>query len=222
MPDHPRMTDLPARERPRERLLRLGSGALSDAELVAILLGSGRPGVSVVALAQALLVEFGAVAALLRLRPEELTAVNGVGPAMASRFLSAGELCRRSAASEGTPEPIRSSADHARVVVGQLADLPCERLFMFGLAQDGSLRKGLVLVEGSDVHANCAVSAVLRAVLAGGFSKFALAHNHPSGVLEPSQADAAYTEQVSAAARQCGLQLIDHLIVAGSRWKSII
>lgn len=200
----------------------MGSGALSDAELVAILLGSGKPGVNVVALAHAVLKEFGGVSGLLRLRVEDLTSVRGIGPAMASRFLSARELCRRSAAAYVSPVRVRSSADLALVAVAQLADLPHERLLMFGLSPDGSLRNPLVLAEGSDAHASCPVPSVLRAVLAGGFSKFALAHNHPSGVLEASQADLDYTSQVAAAARQCGLQLIDHLVVVGSRWKSIL
>lgn len=200
----------------------MGCGALSDAELVAILLGSGRPGVNVVGLAQTVLTEFGGLAGLLRLRVEDLTSVKGIGPAMASRFVSATELCRRSAAADMAPVRVRSSADLAVVAVAQLADLPHERLLMFGLSADGMLRNPVLLAEGSDAHASCHVPAVLRAVLGGGFSKFALAHNHPSGILEASQPDIDYTRQVAAAARQCGLQLIDHLIVTGSRWMSIV
>ncbi|MET3349523.1 UNVERIFIED_ORG: DNA repair protein RadC [Arthrobacter sp. UYEF1] len=215
------MTDLPESERPRERLLRLGSGALSDAELVAILLGSGRPGVNVIGLAHAVLSEFGGVSGLLRVQVPDLTSVAGIGPAMASRFVSAAELCRRSA-TDRPPVRVHSSADLAPVAVAQLADLPHERLLMFGLSPAGSLRNPVILAEGSDAHASCPVSSVLRAALAGGFSKFALAHNHPSGVLEASHADIDYTSQVAAAARQCGLQLIDHLIVSGSRWKSVL
>ncbi|MCU1434314.1 MAG: repair protein RadC [Pseudarthrobacter sp.] len=148
--------------------------------------------------------------------------VRGIGPAMASRFVSATELCRRSAAGDVAAVSVRSSADLARVAIAQLADLPYERLLMFGLSPDGALRKAVVLAEGSDAHASCPVPAVLRAVLGGGISKFALAHNHPSGILEASQADITYTSQVAAAAQQCGLQLIDHLVVAGSRWKSML
>ena len=216
------MADLPVGERPRERLLRLGAAALSDTELVAILLGAGRPGVNVLALAQAMLVDFGGIGALLRLSAADLTSVAGVGPATAARFLSAAELCRRSAADCAPSSKLRSSADLATAAVKQLANLPDERLLMVGITSDHLLRNAVVLAQGGEGQARCPVSNVLRAVLAGGCSKFALIHNHPSGVLDPSHADVAYTEHVSAAALQCGLQLIDHLVVAGSRWKSIV
>jgi len=216
------MSDLRTSERPREQLLRLGGAALSEAELVAILLGAGRPGVNVLTLAQAMLVDFGGVAGLLRLRAADLMSVNGVGQATAARFLSAAELCRRSAPADEPPKRMRTSADLADIAVPQLSNLPHERLLMFGVTSDNTLRNAVMLAEGGEGHVRYPVSEVLRAVLTGGCSKFALIHNHPSGALEPSQADLAYTEHVSAAARQCGLQLIDHLVVAGSHWKSIV
>ncbi|MGY2744826.1 UPF0758 domain-containing protein [Arthrobacter sp. UYCu723] len=164
------MADLPVSERPRERLLRLGATALSDAELVGILLGAGRPGVNMLILAQAMLVDFGGVAGLLRLSAPDLMSVNGVGQAMAARFLSAAELCRRSAPADGPPAKMRSSADLAAVAVPQLSSLSHERLLMFGVTSDHTLRNAVVMAHGGEGQASCPVSKVLRAVLAGGCS----------------------------------------------------
>lgn len=217
-----RITDFRMADRPRERLFSLGPISLSDAELVAILLGSGRPGTNAVALAQSMLVRFGGLSGLLSQGSQDLERVDGVGPAMAARFLSAAELCRRSAMAGDSPFVVRSSADLAAVAVPQLANLQVERLLMFPLAANNTCNGGVFLAEGTANHAECAVHEVLQAVLNSGKRQFSLAHNHLSGRVEPSAADTKFTARVVVAARQCGLQLLDHVIVAGNKWKSII
>lgn len=217
-----RIADFRMADRPRERLFSLGPISLSDAELVAILLGSGRPGTNAVALAQSMLVRFGGLTGLLRQGSQDLEQVDGVGPAMAARFLSAAELCRRSAVGDDSLFAVRSSADLAAVAVPQLASLPVERLLMFPLAANNTCNGAVILAEGNANHAECAVHEVLQAVLSTGKRQFSLAHNHPSGRVDPSTADTEFTAQVVVAARQCGLQLLDHVIVAGKKWKSIL
>ncbi len=217
-----RMTDLRVTDRPRERLFALGPNSLGDAELVAILLGSGRPGTNAVVLAQNMLARFGGLASLLQQGFQELVRVDGVGPAMAARFLSAAELCRRSAATGPAIATIKCSADLAAIAVPLLANLQMERLLLFPMTAAGSSTGSLVLAEGNVGQVLCPVPDVLQTQLTTGNRRFSLAHNHPSGNVEPSEMDKTFTSQVVAAARQCGLQLIDHVIVAGSKWKSIL
>ena len=217
-----RMTDLRLADRPRERLFELGPNALSDAELVAILLGAGRPGTNAVILAQNMLVRFGGLAGLLQQGSIELIRVNGVGPAMAARFLSAAELCRRAAAARPSRALIKSSADLAAAAVPMLANLKMERLLLFPLAATNTSTGSLILAEGSVGQVLCSIPHLLQAQLLTGTRCFSLAHNHPSGNIEPSDADKEFTAQAAAAARHCGLRLLDHVIVAGIKWRSIV
>lgn len=215
-----RLTDLPADQRPRERLRRLGSDALTDAEVVAILLGCGRPDSNAVDLAQQLIGSVGGVAGLLTATVEDVERVPGLGPAAASRIVAATELRRRAAVAMTAPV-VSGSAGVAAAVLPHLQDRHRERMVVAVLDRRLRVLAVVAMAEGTTAHASAPVADILRAVLSRGGEAFALAHNHPGGLLEPSTADRTATEQIRTAATACGLRFLDHLIVAGERWRAI-
>ena len=215
-----RITDLPADQRPRERLRRLGADALTDAEVVAILLGSGRPGTNAVELANRLIASVGGVAGLAAVTVDDVMRVPGIGAAAASRIVAATELHRRAAIAE-RPHAVADSATIAAVVLPHLRDRHRERMVVAVLDRRLRVLDVLSLPEGSAGHTVAPVAEIIRTVFTHGGHAFAMAHNHPGGSLDPSQADRRATEQVRRAAEACGLRFLDHLIVAGEHWRAI-
>lgn len=214
------ITDLPAHERPRERLAALGSAALSDAELVAIQLGSGGPGESAVALAQALLAEWGGVSGLARAAVDQLARRPGVGPAKAARLVAAFALADRIA---GQPQGrvLGTSADIAAVASTLIGREPVEQVVLVIADHQQRVLRVLTVARGGATGCTVPVREILSLVLRHDGVAFALAHNHPGGTLDPSPEDAAVTARLRSAARELGLRLLDHVIVAGDTWRSI-
>ena len=215
-----RITDLPAAQRPRERLRRLGPDALTDAEVVAVLLGAGRPGDNAIALAHRLIDSVGGLAGLATATAEDIERVPGIGPAGAARIVAAAELRRRAAVARPS-RAVSGTAGVAAAVLPHLRDRPRERLVAAVLDRQLRVLDVVTLAEGTTAHAAAPVVEVLRAVFSRGGQAFALAHNHPGGSLKPSAADRQATEAIRAAAEACGLRFLDHLIVAGDRWRAI-
>ncbi len=211
---------LPADQRPRERLLRLGCAALSDAELVAVLLGSGRVGASAVELAHELLREHHGVPGLARARAEELAAHAGIGPAKAARVVAGVALAGRLGAADDRAV-IAGSADVAALVVPVLARERTEQLLVVVLDSGHRVRRVERVAHGAVDRTPLPVREVLALVLRHDGRAFALAHNHPGGSAEPSPADVTATALVRTAAEQVGLRMVDHLVVAGPRWTSV-
>jgi DNA repair protein RadC len=211
---------LPAHERPRERLAAHGAVALSDAELVAIQLGSGGRGESAIALAQALLVEWGGVAGLARAAVDELARRRGVGPAKAARLVAAFALADRVA---GPPEGrvLRTSADIAAVATPLIGRARVEQIVLLIADHQQRVTKVLTVARGGATGCTVPVREILSLVLRHDGVAFALAHNHPGGTLDPSREDIAVTARLRAAERELGLRLLDHVIVAGDTWRSI-
>lgn len=211
---------IPAHDRPRERLLSKGAAALSDAELVAILLGHGSQGVNAIDLARSLLTEFGGLSGLRTARPVELARTPGVGEAKAARLCACFELGAREANPAGVVR-LTSSADIAAVAQPRLGRERVERLVV--LITDGGYR----LLQVADVSLGGATASalpvreILAAVLRHDGVAFALAHNHPGGNPEPSAADRAATERVRTAATEVGLRFLDHVVVTDAAWLSI-
>lgn len=212
---------MPVGQRPRERLRRLGSDALSDAEVVAILIGAGRRGRNAIDLAQELIDCLGGVAALATASLADVERTAGIGPAAASRIVAATEL-RRRAALAIPPPAISGTAGIAAAVLPHLRDRDRERMVVVVLDRRLRVLDVIGLPEGSGAHASAPTAAVLRTALARGGHALALAHNHPGGSLEPSAADRKATQQIRCAAEACGLRFLDHLIVAGERWRAIV
>jgi DNA repair protein RadC len=215
------ITDWPVQERPRERLLALGAGALADAELLAILLRTGVRGKSAVEVARQLLGRFGSVAALLEAGAERLAETPGLGSAKHAQLQAALELARRALREEMSSRDALSSPGAVRdylrlslsgreheVFVALLLDaqhrvIACEELFRGTLTQTSVYPREVV---------KCALRHNAAAVI--------FAHNHPSGVAEPSHADEILTRSLRAALTLVDIQVLDHFIVAGSRTMS--
>jgi DNA repair protein RadC len=205
--------DWPDGERPREKLLTRGSAALSDAELLAVLLGSGSRGKDAIALGRELIANAGSLGALLG-QPDRQIRAGGLGPVKRARIAAALELARRSLAEElqerqslGNP---RDSGDFLRA---RLRHLPYE---VFGCLYLDNRHRVLAFeelfrgtIDGANVHPR----EVVRACLQHNACAVIFAHNHPSGVAEPSAADRTITHELRDALQLVGVRVLDHLVI---------
>lgn len=216
------VASLPTADRPRERLWSLGAGALTTAELLAVLLGTGRDGQSVLDVAGRLLeVSDGSLRRLAQRPRAELLRAAGVGPTKAARLLAAFELGARTAREERPALPrIREPEDVVHLFDNRLRDLQVEEFHLLALdSQSQVLREVLVtrgLLNSSLVHPR----EVFRAAIAEAAAGIIVVHNHPSGDPTPSAEDRAVTQQLAAAGRLLDLPLYDHVIIAGDRFLS--
>ncbi len=213
------MTDLPAHERPRERLTRCGVEALSERELLALVLRNGRAGEGALDLAASLLAEYRDLAELARARPEELARRSGVGVAKAAAILAAfrlGQLAREAS----VPVVLRSAIDVARSVSPELARLRRERVVVVVCDAGNRVRRTVVVTDGALDRSSFPIRDILNAVLRHDGRAFAVAHNHPSGDPTPSEADRRATRALAEAARAVGLRFLDHVVVTDRLWQS--
>lgn len=211
---------LPPDQRPRERLWSKGVEALSDIELLALVLRHGRPGESAIELAAALLAEYDGLAGLAGAMPEELAARRGIGPAKAAAVVAALRLGRRAELRSPSPA-VRSPQDLVTTVRRELIGLRRERALVVVLDAGNRIRRVVPLSEGAIDHSLLPVREVLNAVLRHDGRAFAVAHNHPSGDPEPSESDIQITRELAAAAKVVGLRFLDHLIVTDEGWTSL-
>lgn len=206
-------------DQPRERLISLGAVALSDAELVAIHLGTGRAGKGVLALARSLLGEWGGVEGLANADVDELARTPGLGPAKACRLVAAFALADRVSV---TDRPlVRTSADIAAVAMPRIGRARTEQVLLILLDGGHRVCRVLTVASGGATLSVVPVREVLALALRHDAVAIALAHNHPSGSVEPSADDVTVTNRLQSAAREVGLRFLDHLVVAGDQWRSI-
>jgi DNA repair protein RadC len=215
-----KVLDLPELDRPRERLLARGAAALSDRELLALVLGSGLPGCDAIELAALLISESGGLPALATADPHELKRLPGVGAAKAARIAAAFELARRAVVSEERRRIVTSS-DVAAAAATYLRGLRHERVIVIACDTSGGIRRVASLTEGSADRSLISVRDVISAVLAVGGTSFAVAHNHPSGALIPSPQDTEVTARLREAAVTVGVRFLDHVIVTETAWVRI-
>ena len=214
--------DLPAAERPRERLRDFGPAALSNAELVAILLRTGARGKSAVALAQELLIRFGSVAGLAQASHAELCATPGLGPAKASELLAAVTLGIRAASLSAESRPrLQNPEDIADLVLQEMSLLKQEAVRVYQL--DTRLRlMGWTEVYRGSVHTTpVRHGELLRDAIRANASAVVLVHNHPSGDPTPSASDIMMTKGLVDAGALLDIELHDHVIIGGSRYISL-
>jgi DNA repair protein RadC len=215
------MAAMPPHERPRERLLARGAEALTERELLALVLRNGRRGVSALDLAAELLAEYGSLSALAAARPEELAARRGIGSAKAAALVAAFQLARLAHDPGDEPVVLRSSDDVARVAHRELDGARRERVLVLVCDGANRLRRTVVVSEGSIERSLVPVREILNAVLRHDGRAFALAHNHPGADPEPSDADRRATAAVRAGATAAGLRFLGHVVVAGDQWRSV-
>jgi len=200
---------------PRERAARAGIEALADHELVALVLGTGRPGEPAIALAASLLDQVGGLHALSHAGPGELAARAGIGAAKGARLAGALELGARAfRAGFVAMSPFLDSRATAAWAAGRLAWLDHEELW--GLALDGRrrLRAARRLASGGLHGVHLGVRDALRAMIREAASSFVLVHNHPSGDATPSEEDVVFTLRIAEAADIVGTPLVDHVVVS--------
>ncbi|WP_239476802.1 JAB domain-containing protein [Nocardia arizonensis] len=209
---------LPSGQRPRERLLALGPQVLSDPELLALLLGQGRPGASALDMAAELLAEHGGIAGLAAARPEELARRSGVGHAKAAAIAAAFQLGNRVRRCRDDAPRLRCASEVAAVVAPLFAGVRVERLLVLICDAQHRLRQTVFVAEGAVDRVAVPVREILNTVLRHDGRAFALAHNHPSGDPAPSTEDRHASAVVAAAAHTVGLRFLDHVVLAGERW----
>lgn len=211
------MRELPSDARPREKLLRRGPQALADAELLALLLRTGVQGQSVLPFAQALLDRFGGLGALLQATPAQLAGVKGLGPAKRAELLAVTEMVRRALAERLRERPVLDSpAAVADVLRLQLAHRAHEVFAVLFLDNQHRLIALEELFRGTLDQTSVYPREVALRALHHGAAAVILAHNHPSGVAEPSRADEALTRNLKAALALLDIRVLDHFIVTKS------
>lgn len=215
------MALMPSDERPRERLAAHGAESLSARELLALVLRNGTTGVSALDLADELLAEFGSLEELARARAEELARRRGVGPAKAASLVAAFGLARKVERGPAPRALLRSVEDAARIATRELEGLRRERVIVLVCDGRNRLRHTTTVSEGSVDRSLVPVREILNAVLRYDGRAFVLAHNHPDGDPEPSDADRRATVDVRAAAQVAGLRFLGHVVAAGARWCSV-
>ncbi len=217
--------DLPYDDRPREKLANSGPAALSKAELLAILIGSGNPEETAVELMQRLLADCDdSLRTLGRMSIAELTAsrYKGLGPAKAITILAACELGKRRALEAAEEKRnIATSKDIFNLMHPIMQDLPHEEGYAIYMRADHSvIGRPYLISRGGIAETNVDIRLMLREALMRHATTFAFIHNHPSGNIRPSNADNKLTERLSKAAKLMDIRFLDHVIVTPDNYYS--
>lgn len=212
------LKDLPEDARPREKLLARGPGALSDAELLALLLRTGLPGKNALQMGQELVDTFGGVAGLLHTGHEALKSIKGLGPAKRAELVAVLELARRALAEKlrektlfDTPQAVR---DYLQL---QLGSRPHEIFAVLFLDSQHRLIVLEELFRGTLTQTSVYPREVVVRALALNAASVVLAHNHPSGTARPSRADEALTQTLKSALALVDVRVLDHFVVTSSQ-----
>jgi DNA repair protein RadC len=205
---------LPADARPREKLLARGAGALADVELLALLLRTGLAGQGVLQLAQSLLERFGGIAGLLHAQADDLKTVKGLGPAKRAEIAAVLEIARRALAQRLAEQPSFEQVQAVKdFLVMQIGALDHEVFAVLFLDARQRLIAFETLFRGTITHTAVHPREVVKRALALNAAAVVLAHNHPSGVAEPSRADELITAALRQALQLVDVKVIDHVIV---------
>lgn len=216
------MRGIAAHDRPRERLDRIGVAALGDHELLAIVLGHGHGSRSALDLASALLDGAGGLHGLARATAEELQRVNGIGSARAAQVLAAVELGRRTLSRVPRERPqLLSARDAAAYLMPEFGSCQVEQFGVIILDSKHRVLKTRLLSIGSLDASVVHPREVFRAAVLGGAAAVVLFHNHPSGDPTPSEEDCDLTRRLIAAGELMGIIVLDHVILADTRYTSM-
>lgn len=214
--------DLPQGERPRERLEHYGAQALSNAELLAIILRTGVQGESVLHLASRLLARYGGLLGLARANFSELCAERGLGPAKATQLIAALELGRRLLIASPEERPVvRSPADAASLLMMEMSLLQQEHLRLLLLDTKNRVLGMPTVYIGSLNMSVLRVGEVFREAIRQNCAAVIVAHNHPSGDPTPSPEDVAVTERIVNAGKLLDVEVLDHLVIGQQRYVSM-
>lgn len=210
------ITDWPEDQRPRERLIKHGAGKLSDAELLAVFLRVGVTGKSAVDLGRDMVTHFGSLAGLFAATLSDFSKLNGLGPAKYAQLQAVLELARRSLTEEmqagialNSPQAVKQ---YLQLLLG---GRPYESFAVLFLDVKNRLIACDELFRGTLTHTSVYPREVVKAALAHNAAGVILAHNHPSGTPDPSQADHTLTQALKQALSLVDVRVLDHFVVAG-------
>ena len=208
-------------DRPREKMMSKGAQALTNAELLAILIGSGSGDDSAVSLMQKVLASYGdSLDRVGRLSVEELCHFKGIGPAKAITILAACELGRRRAVEQPERRQVRSAAQVYDYFYPLMRDLPVEEFHVLLLNQSATVIDSVRIGVGGLTETAVDVRVILREALLKRATALILCHNHPSGNLRPSTHDDRLTREVQEATKLLNLNLADHVIFTDNGYYS--
>jgi len=217
-----RITDLHESDRPRERLEQLGPQALTNAELIAILLRVGVKGENAVTVGQRLLAKFGGLAGLHRARFSELVEQRGIGEAKAAQIKAAIELGRRLTLESPEERPtVNSPADAAALVAYEMSALEQEHLRVILLDRRNRVLETVEVYKGSVNSSQVRVGEVFKEAIRKNAPALIVIHNHPSGDPTPSPDDVAVTRALVQAGKLLDVDVLDHMVIGQGRWVSL-
>jgi len=217
-----RITDLHAAERPRERLAIHGAQALSNAELLAILLRVGIQGENAVQMGQRLLHDLGGLPGLHRASFDEVCQQKGIGPAKAAQIKAAIELGRRLAASQPLERPlIQKPGDAAALVQYEMSALEQEELRVILLNTRNRVLDIRTVYRGSLNSSHIRIGELFRDAVRRNAAAIIVVHNHPSGDPAPSPDDVAVTRAIRHAGKLLDITVLDHLVIGRGRFVSL-
>jgi DNA repair protein RadC len=219
---NPTIRQLPAAERPRERLRLYGESALSTAELLAIILRVGVSGENVLNVATRLLSQHGGLVGLARLNFDELCAARGLGEAKAAQIRAALELGRRLAVSTPEERPtIGEPADVARLLQPEMALLDQEQLRVLVLNTRNQVIAVPTISSGTVNQSQVRPAEVFRPAIRANATAIIVVHNHPSGDPAPSRDDIRVTAELVEAGRLLDIEVLDHIVIGHGRYVSL-
>ena len=205
---------LPADARPREKLLQHGAASLSDPELLALLLRTGIKGQGVLQMADAVLLRFGGFAELLHAQAADLRSIKGQGPAKRAELAAVIEMARRALAQQLSAAPVFDSPQCVKDYLQlHLGNLPHEVFAVLFLDAQHRLIKLDQMFTGTLGQTSVYPREVVKLALARNAGAVILAHNHPSGVAEPSRADEFLTQSLKTALALIDVRVLDHLVI---------
>ena len=208
--------------RPRERLLKYGAHALADSELLAIVLRTGTAQQPVIQLAQSLLHHFKGFRALLAAEATELQTINGIGQAKSCELLAISEIARRALKEDLVHGATMSHPQHVKAYcIAELGHLKIEHCIALYLDNQLRLIESEELSRGTLNQASVYPRELVKAALRHHAAAVILAHNHPSGIREPSQADINLTKHIKQALQLVDIRLLDHLIITANHATSL-
>jgi DNA repair protein RadC len=201
-------------ERPQERLAKFGAAALSDAELIALLLRSGTQGQDVLTIATRLIAEAGSLAGMVSWRCADFQKLKGIGPVKALQLVTVFEIATRATTQGREEEPVLNRADLVATYLAPfIAGLDVEKFWVLCLNRKNRLVKRVEITSGTATAALAHPREVFRAAIRESAAALVCAHNHPSGDPAPSAPDLHVTRQLREAARAVDIDLLDHVII---------
>ncbi len=215
--------DLPVSERPRERLQKFGIEALSAQEILALIMGRGISGESVMVTAQRLLRQFGSLKGLAAASAEELVTVKGIGIAKAAQLKAAFELTNRleSYSGAGEKSPVKTPEEVAGLVRSRLRDKKKEHFLALLLDTRSRLIKIAEISVGSLDSSIAHPREVFKEAVIASAASVIFVHNHPSGVTEASEDDIMLSKRLAEAGEIMGIDVLDHVIIGDDRYLSL-